>query len=55
VRRHGKPAVVILSTKTYRQMFARTAGTGESFADHLLTFPGGDIERAGATPRDEVV
>lgn len=52
VNRNGEPAVVVLSAETYHQMFARLAGTQESFADHLLAFPAAGVERAGVTPRD---
>lgn len=52
VSRRGKPAVVVLSAEEYRRLLARAASERESFADHMLAFPGGDFPRAGAKPRD---
>lgn len=52
VSRRGKPAVVVLSAEAYRRMLAGTVERRESFADHLLAFPGTEIERAGVLPRD---
>ncbi|MCL3883189.1 type II toxin-antitoxin system Phd/YefM family antitoxin [Marivita sp. GX14005] len=52
VTRRGRPAVVVLSTEEYRRLLAGAVETRESFAEHLLAFPGGDIERAEAAPRD---
>ena len=43
VTMHGKPAVVILSEADYRQLVAAAQASRESFADHLLAFPG-DLE-----------
>lgn len=52
VSRRGKPAVVVLSAGEYRRLLENARESRESFAAHLLNFPGGDIERAGARPRD---
>lgn len=52
VTRRGKPAVVILSADEYRRLLAVAIKSRESFADHLLAFPGVDVPRAEATPRD---
>lgn len=40
VTRRGKPAVVVLSADDYRQLLAAAQAGRESFADHLLAFPG---------------
>ena len=52
VSRRGKPAVVVLSVEEYRRLSAGAMRGRESFADHLLAFPGGEPERLSATPRD---
>lgn len=52
VTRRGKPAVVILSADEYHRLLAGAVKSRESFADHLLAFPGVDVPRAEATPRD---
>lgn len=52
VSRRGKPAVVILSADDYHRLLQGAVNTRESFADHVLAFPGGDIPRAQAAPRD---
>lgn len=52
VTRRGKPAVVILSTADYQRLVAGAVKARESFSDHLLAFPGGDVPRAEAAPRD---
>ena len=51
VSRRGKPAVVVLSAEEYARMLAAARRERESFADHLLAFPGG-VDRAQAVPRD---
>lgn len=54
VTRRGKPAVVVLSEDDYRHLVTVARASRESFADHLLAFPG-DIERESrplAKPRD---
>ncbi len=52
VSRRGKPAVVVLSAEDYKPLLADAVDTRESFADHLLAFPGGEIKRAQVKPRD---
>lgn len=56
VSRRGKPAVVVVSAEQYRRLLKEAGARRESFADHLLAFPGtapGDEpERASAAPRD---
>ena len=52
VTRRGRPAVVVVSAEEYHRLVAEAAQHRESFADHLLQFPGGDVERLMAAPRD---
>ena len=52
VTRRGKPAVVILSVDEYHRLVEGAVKARESFADHLMAFPGGEVPRAGAAPRD---
>lgn len=52
VTRRGKPAVVVLSAAEYHRLVEGALKARESFADHLLAFPGADIPRAEAKPRD---
>ncbi len=52
VTRRGKPAVVILSSEEYHRLLRAETQTRESFAEHLLAFPGGDFERMKSQPRD---
>lgn len=57
VSRRGRPAVVVLSVADYRRLLAEARAARESFAEHLLAFPGGEGEEdpfAGAEvrPRD---
>jgi antitoxin Phd len=52
VTRRGKPAVVIVSATDYARLTAQTGPARGSFVDHLLAFPGMDIDRATITPRD---
>jgi len=52
VTRRGKPAVVILSADEYHRLVMGAVKARESFAEHLMAFPGGDIPRANAAPRD---
>lgn len=51
VSRRGKPAVVVLSAEEYHRL-AAGAVRRESFAEHLLAFPGAELPRASVTPRD---
>jgi len=52
VSRRGKPAVVVVSAEEYHRLVAAAQARRESFAEHLLAFPGGEIARAEARPRD---
>ena len=52
VSRRGKPAVVVVSAEAYARLVSSARQRRESFAEHLLAFPGGEIERAEAAPRD---
>ncbi|MBL9075689.1 type II toxin-antitoxin system Phd/YefM family antitoxin [Tabrizicola sp.] len=52
VTRRGKPAVVVLSASDYARLVSEAGQHRGRFADHLLAFPGGEIDRAGALPRD---
>ena len=52
VSRRGKPAVVVLSAEAYQRLVSEAVETRGSFAEHLMAFPGGGIERAEARPRD---
>ena len=52
VTRRGKPAVVVLSAHEYRRLLESAVQSRESFADHLMSFPGEDVPRARAAPRD---
>ena len=52
VTRRGRPAVVVLSAEEYHRLVAGAAERRESFAEHLLQFPGGDFDRMAARPRD---
>lgn len=53
VSRRGKPAVVVLSAEEYHRLIEDAVMRRESFADHLMRFPGPeDVPRAKVTPRD---
>ena len=52
VTRRGKPAVVVLSAKEYHRLLEGAVTRRESFAEHLMAFPGEDVARADAAPRD---
>ena len=52
VSRRGKPAVVVVSADEYHRLLDGAVKARESFADHLLAVPGGEIPRAKAAPRD---
>lgn len=52
VTRRGKPAVLVLSAAEYHRLLAEAAGQRESFAEHLLAFPGTEADRIAARPRD---
>jgi len=54
VTRNGKPAVVVVATSEYRRLLKEVQQGRESkgsFVDHLMAFPGDEIERAKAKPR----
>jgi antitoxin Phd len=48
VSRRGKPAVVVLSVTEYRRLLSDARASRESFAEHLLSFPGFAVEEADA-------
>ena len=52
VSRRGKPAVVVISAEEYRRLVEAAGARRDSFADHLLAFPGDAPERARVVPRD---
>ena len=52
VSRRSKPAVVVLSAADYQQLVENAVKSRESFAEHLLGFPGPKGERAQVKPRD---
>jgi prevent-host-death family protein len=52
VSRRGKPAVVVLSADDYQELLKGAEKNRESFADHLMAFPGGEVPRAQVAPRD---
>lgn len=52
ISRRGKPAVVVVAAEEYRRLLADARTNRESFVDHLLAFPGSEVPRVGAKPRD---
>jgi antitoxin Phd len=52
VSRRGIPAVVVVAAAEYHRLVKAALAPRESFAAHLLAFPGDDIPRAKAVPRD---
>ncbi|MDG3042480.1 type II toxin-antitoxin system prevent-host-death family antitoxin [Roseicyclus marinus] len=52
VSRRGKPAVVVISAEEYRRLVDAAQSRRGSFADHVMAFPGGVMERAQARPRE---
>ncbi|WP_323764775.1 type II toxin-antitoxin system prevent-host-death family antitoxin [Marinovum sp.] len=52
VSRRGKPAVVVIASEEYHRLLKAARAERESFAEHLLAFPGEDPGRAQAAPRD---
>ena len=52
VSRRGKPAVVVLSSAEYHRLLTGAQGPRESFAAHLMAFPGAELPRAQVTPRE---
>jgi prevent-host-death family protein len=55
VSRRGKPAVVVVSAEEYHRLVKAAQARRESFTEHLLAFPGEEVERAEAAPRDVVL
>ncbi|WP_111735372.1 type II toxin-antitoxin system Phd/YefM family antitoxin [Roseovarius amoyensis] len=51
VTRRGKPAVVVMSASEYHHLLAEAQRSRGSFIEHLLAFPGEDIEGAQVEPR----
>ena len=43
---------VVVSTSEYNALLAEARRSRGSFVDHLLAYPGGEIERAKSVPRD---
>lgn len=54
VSRRGKPAVVVLSAEEYHRLLKGAVKTRGSFAAHLMSFPGEEVGRAEARPRDVI-
>ncbi|MFV2054425.1 type II toxin-antitoxin system Phd/YefM family antitoxin [Aliiroseovarius sp. YM-037] len=52
VTRRGRPAVVVLSIEEYHRLLNSAVQARESFADHLMAFPGGDLGRPDVAPRN---
>ena len=52
VTRRGRPAVVVLAAEEYQRLVQVATTQRESFADHLLQFPGDAPGRLQARPRD---
>ncbi|WP_208353211.1 type II toxin-antitoxin system Phd/YefM family antitoxin [Pseudaestuariivita rosea] len=52
VTRRGKLAVVVVSATEYKRLVAEETAHRESFAEHLMAFPGTEIGRADVKPRD---
>lgn len=51
VSRRGKPVVVVLSVVEHHRLLAEAGAHRESFADHLMAFPNGEVDRLTAKPR----
>lgn len=54
VSRRGKPVVMVIAVEDYKRLVRDAKAHRESFADHLMAFPGADVPRAEATARDVV-
>ncbi|MBR9838817.1 type II toxin-antitoxin system Phd/YefM family antitoxin [Salipiger thiooxidans] len=52
VSRRGKPAVVVVSAEEYHRLVRAAQARRESFADHLMAFPGDELPRAEVAPRN---
>ena len=48
----GEVVVVVLSKDEYERLLTEGLEPPKSFADHLLSFPGCEIEREQFNPRD---
>ena len=44
--------MVVLAAEEYERLVQVAAGRRESFAEHLLHFPGDEVARLQAKPRD---
>lgn len=52
VSRRGKPAVVVVSVEEYDRLTAEAKAHRQSFADHVMAFPGTNEERTSLRPRN---
>ena len=52
VTRRGKPAVVVLAADEYQRLVAASSGQRESFAAHLMAFPGAEVPPMAVRLRD---
>lgn len=52
VSRRGRPAVVVVSAEEYARLVKAAGEQRESFAEHLMAFPGNKFERLEVHPRD---
>jgi antitoxin Phd len=52
VTRRGKPAVVVLAADEYQRLVAASGGQRESFAAHLMAFPGAEVPPMTVRLRD---
>ena len=52
VTRRGKPAVVVLAADEYQRLVAASGGKRESFAAHLMAFPGAEVPPMAVRLRD---
>ena len=54
VSRRGKLAVVVVAAEEYQRLVEAAQTRRESFAEHLMAFPGTQMDRAQAAPRDVI-
>lgn len=52
VTRRGKPAVVVVSDAEFTELLKAARQARPSFAEHLLSFPAGELERGEVKPRE---
>lgn len=52
VTKRGKPAVVVIAHAEYERLLETATASRGSFLDHLEAFPGEEIGRIEARPRD---